>query len=100
MPAGQGYGGLNRIQDLANLAIETNRAKREYQLMSYRNKPVIKGDFEGSVTGYWVRMDASGAGIVSYQRKEYVCEPIGFVSLPKNTPVELTFAHGIYYAKF
>ena len=61
---------------------------------------VIKGDFEGSVTGYWSRLGDSGEGVVSYNKKEYIAKPIGFVSLPAGTEVELSYANGIYYAKF
>lgn len=58
-----------------------------------------RGDFEGSVTGYWVRLDARGVGIVTYRGKEYKTRVIGFMSLPKGTEVELTYAKGIYYSK-
>ena len=47
----------------------------------------VKGDFEGSVTGYWVRLWEDGAGIVNYNNKQYVTKPIGFTSslAPVNT---------------
>lgn len=60
----------------------------------------IKGDFEGSVTGYWVKIGDSGEGVVSYNNKEYITKPIGFISIPKGTEVELSYANGIYYSKF
>lgn len=60
----------------------------------------IKGDFEGSVTGYWVKIGDSGEGVVSYNNKEYTTKPIGFISIPKGTEVELSYANGIYYSKF
>lgn len=60
----------------------------------------VEGDFEGSVTGTWVRLDESGAGIVKFNNKEYVTETIGFVSVPKGTSVELSFADGTYFSKY
>ncbi len=60
----------------------------------------IEGDFEGSVTGYWVRLDESGAGIVKFNYKEYVTQAIGFVSLPRGTIVELSYADGKYFSKY
>ena len=61
---------------------------------------IVQGDFEGSVTGYWVKLDESGAGIVTYNNKEYITETIGFVSLPRGTAVELSFADGTYFSKY
>ena len=60
----------------------------------------IEGDFEGSVTGYWVRLDETGAGIVKFNHKEYKTETIGFVSLPRGTMVELSYADGKYFSKY
>jgi hypothetical protein len=94
------YDNLANVSALIGTVQAINSEKRAIRLTEYRGKPVVKGDFEGSVTGYWVKMDTTGSGVVSYRYKEYICEPIGFVSLPKGTPVELTFANGIYYAKF
>lgn len=61
---------------------------------------VFEGDFEGNVTGYWVKLDQNGAGVVSYNQKNYVTKPIGFTSLPAGTEVELSHANGVYYSKF
>ena len=61
---------------------------------------IVEGDFEGSVTGYWVKLDESGAGIVTFNNKQYVTETIGFVSIPKGTAVELSFADGTYFSKY
>ena len=61
---------------------------------------VIEGDFEGNVTGYWVRLDENAAGIVSYNQKEYKTKALGFTSLPAGTEVELSHANGVYYSKF
>lgn len=60
----------------------------------------LKGDFEGSVTGFWISLGPMGEGYVSYKSKTYVTNPIGFVSIPKDTEVELSYAKGIYYSKF
>jgi hypothetical protein len=84
------------IDQLANLSIANRIA-----FLEDRAKDItIKGDFEGSVTGYWKRLGENGEGVVSYNNKDYVAKPIGFVSLPAGTEVELSYANGIYYAKF
>jgi len=84
------------IQDLIDIA-DMNRlaeveARESGQLMS--------GDFSGSVTGTWIKLDESGAGVVAYGDKEYKTSKIGSASIPKGTSVELTFANGIYYSKW
>ena len=61
---------------------------------------VVTGDFEGSVSGFWVRLDETGAGIVSYNDKEYVTKRLGFTSIPAGTAVELSFGNGAYYSKW
>ena len=77
---------------LANRALDVERAEM---------KSPIKGDFEGSVAATWVRLDdASGAGIVRYNDKEYVTVRIGFTSIPEGTGVELSFGNGLYYSKW
>lgn len=58
------------------------------------------GDFEGSVTGYWKRLDSSGVGIVEYKGKQYKTKNLGFTSLPSGSEVELSFAQGIYFSKY
>ena len=60
----------------------------------------VKGDFEGSVTGSWVTLNESGAGVVKFNNKKYITQNIGFVSLPKGTAVELSFADGTYFSKY
>lgn len=60
----------------------------------------IEGDFVGSVPGAWVRLGNSGEGVVKYNNKEYTTKPIGFISIPQGTDVELSFANGLYYSKF
>ena len=85
---------------LLQALVQTSNAERMIQIERLEQGGVIQGDFEGSVTGYWVKLAQSGAGIVSYNKKEYVTQPIGFTSLPRGTEVELSHANGIYYSKF
>lgn len=86
--------------DLLNNLLQRSTAERFIQLERRERDEVIPGDFEGNVTGYWVRLDNNGAGIVSYNKKNYVTKPIGFTSLPSGTEVELSHASGVYYSKF
>ena len=79
---------------------QAQNAKRIAELDMREAAAKIPGDFEGSVTGHWVRLDATGGGVVSYNNKEYLTKPIGFASLPKGLEVELSHANGIYYSKF
>jgi len=88
---------MNLLDDL----MDRSRMDRIVQLeRNEENSGQILGDFDGSVTGYWVRLDNSGAGIVSYRKKEYVTKPIGLTSLRRGSEVELSHANGIYYSKF
>lgn len=84
---------LNKLQQRSN-------AERILQVERLQKGTVVEGDFEGSVTGYWVKLDQNGAGVVSYNQKNYVTKPIGFTSLPAGTEVELSHANGVYYSKF
>ncbi len=84
------------INDLTSLA-ESNRAQT---LIDRLEGLDTRGDFAGSVTGTWIRLDESGAGVVAYNDKEYKTKRIGSSSIPKGTSVELTFAKGIYYSKW
>ena len=79
-------------------AISTNN--RISSLQARVEGEVIKGDFAGSVTGFWEKLGDSGEGIVKYKSKSYVTKPIGFTSIPSGTEVELSYANGIYYSKF
>ena len=79
---------------------ELSLANRVLDLERRSSDARIKGDFEGSVTGYWVKLGSMGEGIVSYNNKNYVTKTIGFVSIPVGTEVELSYANGIYYSKF
>ena len=85
---------------LLNSLLQLSTAERFLQIEQREKGVVLEGDFEGNVTGYWVRLDNSGAGIVSYNKKQYVTKPIGFTSLPAGTEVELSHANGVYYSKF
>jgi hypothetical protein len=85
---------------LLNSLIEISLANRLNELERLTKGQSISGDFEGSVTGYWVKLGSRGEGIVSYNNKNYVTKPIGFISIPRGTEIELSFANGIYYSKF
>lgn len=81
-------------------AMETNLQSRVIELERRLEGAKPNGDFAGSVTGYWKRLNARGVGLVEHRGKVYKTRPIGFMSLPKGTEVELTFAQGVYYSKF
>lgn len=83
-----------------NYLIEVSNSNRILDLEERLSGVVIKGDFEGSVTGYWKKLGLNGEGVVGYQDKEYITKPIGFTSVPKGVEVELSYAKGIYYSKF
>ena len=80
--------------------LNMSSANRLIDLERLDSKQIIEGDFEGSVTGRWVKLDATGAGIVEHDSKQYVTKPIGFTSLPAGTAVEMSFAKGVYYSKW
>ena len=86
--------------NLKDVLVQKSNVERMLKLQRLAKGIVIEGDFEGSVTGYWVKLDKNGAGIVSYKNKEYATKPIGFTSLPAGSEVELSHANGIYYSKF
>ena len=79
---------------------EINSAERLADVERRDKGVLVEGDFEGSVTGTWVKLAESGAGIVSFNNKQYVTQTIGFVSVPKGTAVELSFADGTYFSKY
>ena len=85
---------------ILNTLLALSNAERLNELERREQGTVIKGDFEGSVTGLWVKLGPSGEGIVAYNGKEYQSKPIGFTSIPKGTEVELSHANGMYYSKF
>lgn len=80
--------------------VEISFSERMNKLEQLSKGVVIEGDFEGSVTGHWAKLDKYGAGVVSYKNKQYATKPIGFTSLPAGSEVELSHANGIYYSKF
>jgi hypothetical protein len=80
--------------------LQVSTANRIVDLEFRASDTTIQGDFVGSVTGKWVRLGSRGEGIVSYNNKQYPTKPIGFVSIPAGTEVELSYANGIYYSKF
>ena len=84
---------------LASLA-QISSANRLVDLEERASDITVVGDFVGSVTGTWVSLGDNGEGIVSYNNKQYVTVPIGFISIPSGTELELSYANGIYYSKF
>lgn len=86
--------------DILQAVIETMSANRLYDVERIQLNNAVKGDFVGSVTGQWIRLDESGGGLVSYRNKTYLTKPLGFTSITAGTNVELTFARGIYYSKW
>ena len=86
--------------DLLKRTLQSNLAARVIELERREEGAAPRGDFEGSVTGYWKKLGERGVGLVEYKGKVYKTRPIGFMSLPKGTEVELTYANGVYYSKF
>lgn len=85
---------------LLNTLKQISLANRINTVERLSKDTIVSGDFEGSVTGYWVRLGSRGEGVVTYNNKSYITKPIGFISIPAGTEVELSFANGIYYSKF
>lgn len=85
---------------LIDSLLEINRANQVLDAERAEKKQFITGDFDGSVQGKWVKLANSGAGIVSYNGKEYTTVRIGFTALKPGTSVELTHANGVYYSKW
>ena len=86
--------------DIIERMMEVAKTERIVEVENRANGAQAQGDFDGSVTGYWERLDQTGVGIVTYKGKEYKTKPIGFTSTSKGTAVELTHANGIYFSKF
>lgn len=79
--------------------LELQETTRMMHLEDRLKGDLVKGDFEGIVTGQWVRIDdSSGAGIVLHNDTEYVTVMLGGSSLPKGARVELSYADGVYYS--
>ena len=85
---------------LLNSLLDISLANRLLDLEFRSSDVTILGDFTGSVTGFWVTLGENGEGLVNYNGKDYVTNPIGFTSIPKGSEVELSYANGIYYSKF
>ena len=85
---------------LLDSVLSASNASRISDLDRLERKDVIKGDFEGSVTGRWVRLASNGAGVVAYNGKSYITKPIGFTSIEAGHAVELSYARGVYYSKW
>jgi hypothetical protein len=86
--------------DALTSAIEASLVERIIESERRAEGAEIRGDFESSVKASWVRLDDSGAGVVLYKGKEYMVKIIGSFSIPKGTPVELSYAKGIYFATY
>lgn len=86
--------------DLIDVTFATSETARIIELERRAQGSMPTGDFEGSVTGYWLKLDNVGIGLVEFKGKTYKTTPIGLLSIPKGTEVELTFAKGVYYSKF
>jgi len=83
-----------------NDLIQVSNAERLAALEAKDTETIIPGDFEGSVTGVWVKFTDNGGGLVKYNNKEYMSKPIGIPSIPPGTEVELSHANGVYFSKF
>lgn len=86
--------------NLKDTLIQKSNVERLLKLERLEKGVIIEGDFDGSVTGHWVKLAENGAGLVNYNNKQYLTKPIGFTSLPSGAEVELSHANGIYYSKF
>jgi hypothetical protein len=86
--------------ELLESLLEISTANRVAEISSRESGSPIKGDFEGSVTGTWVKLNDYGLGIVAYNQKQYVTRRLGITSIPAGRAVQLTFANGIYYSNW
>ena len=64
-----------------------------------KNDPV-PGDFEGTVTGSYLRKNDDGTVTVMYNSQEYVARPQSKYMAVKDDVVTLTFRAGIYLASW
>lgn len=85
---------------LLDSVLTASNVARVSDLDRLERKEIIKGDFEGSVTGNWVELAQNGAGIVAYNGKQYTTKPLGFTSIEAGHAVELSYARGVYYSKW
>ena len=84
------------IQDL----VDINKANRLVELQAIEENDGIPGDFKGSVTGVWVKLDLDGTGVVKYNDKLYKTQVLGIASIPAGSYVEMSHAGGTYYSTF
>lgn len=84
--------------ELLEQLLEENTAARLVEIEKREAGTNVKGDFEGSVTGVWVRLDEYGLGVVAYNQKQYTTRPLGFTSIAAGQPVYLSYAAGVYYS--
>ena len=80
--------------------VAINDTNRLQEVEDRESGNLYRGDFEGTVTGTWLKLDDDGAGVVKYGDKEYITKRTGNPSIPRGTPVELTYARGIYYSNW
>lgn len=80
--------------------LEENAAARVVEIGRREAGPSIQGDFDGSVTGIWVKLDDLGLGVVSYKQKQYRTRTLGFTSVAAGQPVFLSYAGGVYYSNW
>lgn len=86
--------------DIESLKAVNNAIRVDELERRIRDSRGPRGDFEGTVTAYWKRLDDNAAGIVDYNGKEYTTKPLGWTSIVPGTPVTLTSAGGIYYTSW
>ena len=77
-------------------ALQISQSERIVELERRENSDI--GDFEGSVSAQWVRLDENGLGVCEYKGKKYRTIRLGDTSLRAGTSVQLTYADGIYYS--
>ena len=84
---------------LLTLVTETASAQRILQLEDrekYAGQP--KGDWEGTSTGIWQRINADGTGEVLVNGTPYTVVTKSETSIPKGTNVQVSFSNGQYIA--
>ena len=86
--------------ELINQLKAISSAERMVELEVRDSDVVISGDFVGSVTASWSKLGERGEGIVIYNGKVYITNPLGTASLPTGAAVELSYANGVYYSDF
>ncbi len=90
------FSGPNLYETVAGIARAQRLVAQEAELTG----TVYAADFEGTVTGTWVRLDDSGAGVVLYKGKEYTTVRLGITTLFKGSTVQLSYVKGTYYSNW